>query len=299
MAQLISILMPVFNAQGYLRLALESVLAQTLPYFEVVVIDDGSTDESPTILRELAGRDSRMRVWRQDNQGIVAALNTGLGLARGEYVARMDADDIAVPQRLERQMAYMSARSDCVAVGSQVIFIDRDGDEIGPKPDLKESHAEIDAALMAGAWPMVHPAVMMRTAVVRGIGGYRDFKTWEDHDLFLRLAEAGQLVNLKEPLLRYRLHLGSVVHQRMDSKATVLAEVLQDARRRRGLSAMAERELPVYRELTPAEHERNWVWWALAGGNAKAARKHARGALRKAPMNRESWRALYCAMRGR
>ena len=291
--------MPVYNAERYLRQALESILTQTNASFELVVIDDGSTDGSTRILGEVAGRDSRVRPVNQANGGIVAALNAGLGLVRGEYIARMDGDDIAMPQRLERQTAYMAEHAECVAVGSQVIFIDPDGDEIGPKQDLVQTHEQIDAALMAGQWPIVHPSVMMRTDAIRSLGGYREFRTWEDHDLFLRLAEMGRLVNLPEPLLRYRLHLGSIVHKRADLKTNVLAAVLQDARRRRGLPALEDRELPQHRGLTAAEHERNWVWWALAGGNAKTARKHAWGVWRRRPFSAGSWRAFYCAARGR
>jgi glycosyltransferase involved in cell wall biosynthesis len=295
----ISVLLPVFNAERYLRRALESVLTQTFEKFEVVAVNDGSTDRSKAILDEYSRADTRLHQVSQDNQGIVSALNAGLELMRGEYVARMDADDVAMPHRLERQLAYMDRHPECVAVGSQVIYIDPDGDEIGPKADLKESHEEINTALLAGGWPIVHPSVMIRTSTIRQIGGYQDYRTWEDHDLFLRLAEVGRLANLDEPLLRYRLHLGSIVHQRAAAKSNVLANVLQDARRRRGLPAMQEQEVPKYRGLTQAEHERNWVWWALAGGNPRTARKHAWRVVRGNPWSCAAWRAMCCSIRGR
>ncbi len=298
MKPLVSILMPVYNGGRYLRDAVESILIQSFRDFELIMIDDGSTDGSRVLLEEFARSDSRVRLISRENRGIVATLNEALAMAQGEYLARMDSDDVSRQDRLAIQMEYMLSHADCVLVGSQVVFIDPDGDEIGTKPDLKESHEEIDAALMAGQWPVVHPTILMRTETIRSVGGYRDYKTWEDHDLFLRMSEAGRILNLKEPLLKYRLHLGSVVHQRAELMGNVLAAVVTDARRRRGLPPLDEGELPEYRGLTIAEHERNWVWWALAGGNRNTARKHAWGALRHAPLQPDSWRALYCSMRG-
>ena len=105
----VSVLMPVFNAERYVGEAIESILCQSFADFEVVVIDDGSTDDSPNILAGLAARDSRLRVLRQGNSGVVAALNRGLKDCRAPLVARMDADDVAHPERLEQQLAFMKA----------------------------------------------------------------------------------------------------------------------------------------------------------------------------------------------
>ncbi len=299
MHPLISILMPVYNGGAYLREAMQSVLTQSFRDFELIVINDGSTDNSRVLLEEFVGVDSRVHLVSRENQGLVATLNEALHLAHGKYCARMDQDDLSLSHRLATQLAFLETHPDCVLVGSQVIFIDPDGDEIGPKQDMRSVHEEIDAALMAGEWPIVHPAVMMRTEAIRRVGGYHDYDTWEDHDLFLRMAEVGRLENLQESLLKYRLHLGSMVHQRAALKSNVLAKILSDARERRGLPPLDDKNTPQYRGLTSAEHQRNWVWWSLASCNTKTARKHAWGALRNAPLEPESWRALYCSMRGR
>lgn len=294
----VSVVMPVYNARAYLGDALDSVLQQTLGDFELILIDDGSTDGSTEILQEAARKDGRIRLVSRPNKGIIETLNEGLALVQGRYVARMDADDVAVADRFARQVEWMDGHPACSAVGSQVLFIDADGEPIAPKSDTKYTHAEIDAALLAGQWPMVHPSVMMRAESLRRIGGYREYRTWEDHDLFLRLAEVGELANLPAVLLRYRLHQGSIVHQREADKSPVMTAILQAAAQRRGGDVNDVPHVPGRGCVTRLTHQRNWAWWALAAGNTRTARKHAWGAWRKAPLAMDSWRLLACALRG-
>src|ERR1700722_2036753 len=116
----LSVLMPVFNGGRFLAAAVESILKQSLRDFELIAIDDGSTDQSASLLSQLAGSDDRIRVIRQANAGIVTALNRALELARGEYIARMDADDAALPSRLARQAAFLDGHPDVAVVGSAI-----------------------------------------------------------------------------------------------------------------------------------------------------------------------------------
>lgn len=299
---LVSVVMPVYNARRYLREAFESVLGQTFTDWELIAVNDGSNDDSLAILTEFAGRDGRIKVITRANTGIVGALNDGLKAATGELIARMDADDLALPGRFEKQVAFLREHPDHVLVGSQVMLIDSDDADLCPKQDTEYSHEAIDKAHLAGRWPLVHPTVMMRREAVERVGGYRNKYQWlEDLDLFLRLAEVGKLASLPEVLLRYRLHTGSVCHTREGEQDEIRPELEAEVYARRGI------ERPVGglqngREPAPATaggRYRLWGWWALMGGNVGTARRYAVRTLRIDPLAKETWRLLYCAARGR
>src|SRR5207249_680660 len=154
-----------------------------------------------------------------------------------EFVARMDSDDISMPDRFEKQIAYLRAYPEYVAVGSRVVLIDPYGSGV-EKPAHKTTHEEIEAELLNGVgWAIVHPTVMMhRDALIR-VGGYReDLMVSEDLDLFLRLAEVGKLGNLPDVLLQYRQHLQSVNYTRYEQQKAVKRQIVADAYKRRGLS---------------------------------------------------------------
>ena len=164
------------------------------------------------------------------------------------------------------------------------------------------THEQIVEGFLAGRGQMVHhPAVMYRKRAVLGIGAYRDiFDEAEDLDLFLRLAEVGRIVNLAEPLLKYREHMakasraGSV---RLDAN---IRRILEDAHRRRGLPIPRPARSPTSQARpSMAEVYRNWGWWALGSGNVATARKHALACLARTPFSLASWKLLYCAIRGR
>ncbi len=226
----ITVLLAVYNGQQYLREALDSILAQTFTDFEFLIIDDGSTDLTLPILREYEKRDPRIRLVSRPNKGLTNTLNEGLSLARGEFLARMDADDFAMPARFEKQIAYLREHPDCVLLGSRVLLMDPDGLPIR-EMCLERTHEQIDSAHLNRGWPIVHPATMMRMSALSQIGGYRDeFNTLEDLDLFLRLAEVGQLANLPELLLRYRQHFASVTHSK-EEKQNQIRQAIYDQTR--------------------------------------------------------------------
>jgi glycosyltransferase involved in cell wall biosynthesis len=295
----ISVLMPVYNAERYVAEAVESILAQTFRDFEFLIIDDGSTDRSLSILRRYAERDPRISLVSRPNTGYLIALNEMLAMARGEFIARMDADDIALPERFERQLSYLTDHPDCVMIGSRVLVIDPDG---SPLTVLGEAltHEEIDSSLMAAHGQMVyHPSVISRRATLFEVGPYRqEYYTGEDLDLFLRLAEVGRIANLAEPLLKYREHAAKVgcVHAAKQEETT--RRVLADAYHRRGLRIPPEIVAARSRLPSPIERRRAWGWWALISGNVLTARKHAAACLIRSPLSSHSWRLLYCAIRG-
>ena len=208
----VSVLLPVFNGERYVGEALESVLAQSFQDFEVVVIDDGSTDGTPDILRRYAGEDPRVRVFRQPNRGLIAALNRGLALCRAPFVARMDADDIALPRRLELQVEVLESEPALAAVGGQAVYVDDQGRVIGQEPGIPVGEAEVEQAALV-ACPMLHPTVTFRKEAVEAVGGYpEDAVHAEDYALWARLLEAGyRLRNLAEVLVKVRRgHGGNV-----------------------------------------------------------------------------------------
>ena len=298
MTPTVSVLMAVFNGSLYLRPAVESILAQTFTDFEFIAIDDGSTDETAKVLRYYAAKDSRIRVVSRPNKGLTATLNEGVNLARGEFLARIDADDVAMPQRFELQVKYLREHPDTVLLGSRVVLIDPDGLPIRTAC-TETTHEQIDHAHLNRGWPVVHPAVMMRTDAVRKVGAYRnEYDTLEDLDLFLRLAEVGQLANLPEVLLRYRQHFGSVTHRRFELQAKLRQAIFDETYARRGATAPPPVVLTPPKPKQRFEQHRHWAWDALKSGNVKTARKHAALSLKDAPLSMDSWRLFACAVRG-
>jgi hypothetical protein len=221
---LISVVMSVFNGERFLREAMESILNQSFRDFELIVIDDGSTDGSAEILSSFAGQDSRVQVHWQPNRGLVEALNRGFGLARGKYIARMDADDIAVRDRLLRQSSFLERNPEVGVVGGAIQRIDSAGKPLEVK-HYARTDAEIKAALFRNCSELAHPAVLIRKEVFVQTGGYRAaFVDAEDYDLWLRIAEHCQLANLDEILLKYRVHPAQVTRTKLRQQAlSVLA----------------------------------------------------------------------------
>jgi glycosyltransferase involved in cell wall biosynthesis len=190
----VSVLMPVYNAEQYLEAAVRSILDQTYRDFELIIIDDGSTDGSLAILQRLAAEDTRIRLVSRPNTGYTIALNQAIALARGQLLARMDADDISMPNRFHLQVDYLNAHPECVALGGRLIMIDPTGLKIMDFCKLT-NHVQIDGAhINGGPSELGHPSVMMRRDAVVAAGGYDPaFEPAEDFDLWLRLAEHGRL----------------------------------------------------------------------------------------------------------
>jgi glycosyltransferase involved in cell wall biosynthesis len=295
----VSVHMPVYNSERYLDEAVGSIRAQTFEDWELIVIDDGSTDGSLAVLERHADADPRVRLANRENRGIGVTRNECLSLARGEFFAAMDSDDISHPERLERQVEYLDNHHDCVAVGTRVRLIDPDGSEIRDWSEFV-THEEIDRAHLAGhGGAMTHPASMFRRQALVDLGGYRsELDPAEDFDLFLRLGEVGKLHNLPEVHFSYRQHLQSAGHARHACQRAGFWRAIQEAHERRGLPIPQLPAVGDEKIATPAEIHRKWTWWALKGRHVGTARKHAWYAVRSAPASSENWRALYCALRG-
>jgi glycosyltransferase involved in cell wall biosynthesis len=200
--------MPVRNGARWLRQAVDSVLNQEFRDFELVIIDDGSDDDTVGLLDRCA-RDDRVRVLRQPPQGIAAALNRGIAAARAPCLARLDADDVARPDRLARQLGFLERHDRVDLVGSAAQVIDEVGTVIGCVAPPTDS-GKLARHLRRGN-PIVHSSIMMRADAVRRVGGYRNaFGAAEDYDLWLRMAENAGIANLPERLVALRRHDASV-----------------------------------------------------------------------------------------
>jgi glycosyltransferase involved in cell wall biosynthesis len=201
--------MPVRNEERFLGVALRSLIAQTFADWELVVVDDGSTDATPRILADAAACDRRIRVISTGGEGLVAALNRGLAACRAPLVARMDGDDVAHPRRLGEQVAYMAANGDVGLVACSFRHFPRHEVAMGMAGyESWQNGLLTHEAIMADLFvesPFVHPSVMFRSRAVQAVGGYRE-KGWaEDYDLWLRLAAAGtRFARLAEPLFFWR-----------------------------------------------------------------------------------------------
>jgi Glycosyl transferase family 2 len=205
----VSVVLPVYNGEAFLAEAIGSILGQSFRDFELIAIDDGSTDGSASILD--AVRDMRMRVIHQANAGLAASLNRGISLARGKYIARQDHDDLSLPMRFTRQVQFLEQNPDCALVGTRAEI--RSGD--GPAMRFHDHPAE-DAALRFELLfdnPFVHSSVMLRKRAVEAVGGYSTDPARqppEDYELWSRLARCYQVANLPERLTVYRETVGGM-----------------------------------------------------------------------------------------
>jgi glycosyltransferase involved in cell wall biosynthesis len=223
-----SVLMPVYNAVAHLAVAIESILGQNDPNFEFLIVDDCSTDGSANVIRRYAASDARIRpIFHRTNAGVAATLDEGLAEARSGLVVRMDSDDVALPERIGRQVEFLRERPEVAVAGSFVYHMGR-----RPADDrlvrLPVEHDEIVRTLDSENC-IYHPSVILRRDAVLALGGYRlEFRHSEDYDLWLRTAKVHRLANIPEPLLRYRFSvsgqsLGDRWHQARYAQMATIA----------------------------------------------------------------------------
>jgi glycosyltransferase involved in cell wall biosynthesis len=211
----VSVLMSVYNGEQFLAEAVESILHQTYRDFEFIIVNDGSTDGTSSILE--AYHDERIVLLQQQHAGLTKALNAGLSMARGAYIARMDADDISLPERLERQIAFLQDNPAVGLISSHFYIIDREGKHISLCRPPAENEALQNALLTANQF--CHGAAVFRSDCLKAAGTYREFFTFaQDFDLWLRIAEKYQCGNLSFPLYKWR----------EDSRSLSLSSMKQD-----------------------------------------------------------------------
>tara|TARA_R110002096_G_scaffold101316_6_gene224019 strand:- start:2183 stop:3031 length:849 start_codon:yes stop_codon:yes gene_type:complete len=204
-APVVSIILPVYNAAPYLGEAIDSIRVQSFDDWELIAIDDASADNSAAILDGYATADSRIRVFRNEtNLGVGGTLDRAILRSRGQFIARMDADDVCTPDRLAVQLTYLRQNPDVIAVGGQIREMQENGETIR----IKSFPTDPDEvyAMMFLCVPIQHPALMVnRAALPDGFNWYEGWSVGEDTNLFFKLTQFGALSNVPELILSYRV----------------------------------------------------------------------------------------------
>jgi hypothetical protein len=291
----VTVVVPVFNGERFLAATLDSVLAQSMPDFELIVVNDGSTDRTAEILAGYASRDRRINVVHQKNAGATVAANLAGQLAKAPYIARLDADDISLPNRLERQLAFLQRYRDVALLGSAAEFIN-EADAVFFTESVPTGNDEIKA-LLPERNVFVHSAVAMRRDVFLAVGGYRRAFAGasDDYDLWLRISERYEVANLSEVLVRYRVHRGQSTATRLSEQTRSSLGARVSARLRRsghddpfGFLTSVSRDTLTRLGIATFQIEdeiattgRNWARVMAAAGDHDAALALAREAWRE------------------
>jgi len=228
MSKEISVIMSAFNAEDYLSESIKSILNQEDVEFELIIINDGSSDNTANILAKFALEDRRVSIVTHINSGLAASLNKGIKMSKGEYIARMDADDIADKLRLKTQLDYLKNHMNVDILGSYVYALGDGKERTWEFPTTKE---ECDVALLFFC-PIAHPAVMFRKSLVESVGFYdENFSYDQDYELWSRASYSHGIANLSTKLLKYRIHqnqMGSIYSkdQRVKSQKLIQQALL-------------------------------------------------------------------------
>lgn len=254
--------MPVWNGEVHLREAIDSILAQTFRDFEFIILDDGSTDATPSILEEYQKRDPRIRIIQLTHEGIVVALNRGVQEAKAEWIARMDCDDVAHPMRFEKQLACIAQNSNAVLCHTSVLHIG-ETHLIRGAGHFMRSKALLALRLCHHS-PIIHPTVMFRKSIFNKIGGYLpEERHAEDYGLWGRMLENGDVVGVPEALLHYRVHSNSISKKQSETQETLTQIIAK--RHSASFAGLSESDaMKTYWILRGDQKEhpiRNWFWF--------------------------------------
>jgi Glycosyl transferase family 2 len=227
----LSVIMSVYNGARHLYPAVRSILDQDFADFEFLVVNDGSSDASGAILRQLAASDARIKLIDRENRGLVASLNELIDVARAPLLARMDCDDIAMPNRFSRQIAFLQSHPEIGILGSNSHDLDENDMLIGATDNYPLTPEEALERLSDGP-PLCHPSVMMRTKVILELDAYRPaFRHAEDYDLWLRASRCTAITNLPDRLLLYRRSKAQISQKYVAEQAKAAAIAWADHQR--------------------------------------------------------------------
>ena len=273
-------LMSVYNGEMYLREAIDSILNQTFTDFEFLIVNDGSTDGTAEILQSYD--DPRIKIVNNEqNIGLTKSLNKGLGMAKGEYIARMDADDVSMPERLEKEVTSLDQNRNVGLVGTHYLMINENGKELHTIKGWTES-GKLTEKLLEGN-PFGHGSVMFSAECIEKVGLYREeFKFAQDYDFWLRISDVCDVANISELLYKWRFNSKSisVTRKNQQDKYSLLAIELAKERRqfgkdrlqtseREGIDALLEDSLLKSKALSRKETAQSYYFWGviLLGGN--------------------------------
>jgi glycosyltransferase involved in cell wall biosynthesis len=300
----VTVLMSVYNGEEYLNEAIDSILGQTFKEFEFLIINDGSADKTGEILKRY--NDPRIRILNnEENVGLTKSLNKGLKLARGEYIARQDADDISMPERLKKEVEFLEQNRNVGLVGTDYFMVNEEGEAVHIVKCLNGCR-ELKVKLLEGN-QFGHGSVMFRRECIDNIGTYREeFKLAQDYDFYLRIAEAYDMANISEPLYNWRINIKSVsVKKKMlQDKYALLAIELAKERRQSGkdkLQSLKREEInnfldsyliSKYEFPNKKEIAQNYCFWSKVlfdGKDYKGAFKLIFKSFISYPLNKETW----------
>lgn len=199
--------MSAYNSGRFIKLAIQSILDQTFRDFEFIIANDGSTDDTESIIKSFS--DPRIVYLSLPHRGIVPTVNDGIKAAKGEWIVRMDSDDIAMPNRIADQIKFLADHKDIIAVGAYAKTINEAGEEIGVYTYPPVEHKAIKSYLRKGN-AFINPTTVFKKAAFDAIGGYRMFLHAEDYELWTRMLSQGVMANIPQPLLYYRIHTSSI-----------------------------------------------------------------------------------------
>lgn len=246
----ISVVMSVYNGAAYLNEAIDSILKQTFENFEFIIIDDGSTDRSNEIVKSY--KDKRIVFIEQENTGLAIALNNAIRVSKTNLIARMDADDISLPNRLSLQFAFLENHAECIAVGGNAEIIDKDGIYVYTSKQRVEWDEIKD---ILPNTPFYHSSTMYRKSAFEKAGGYPEIYGIEDIVFFNRLSEIGELRNLPDLLIKYRL-VPTAITTKSGKEGKIIYIILKQIIRDNKLSTENKEKLfQIKKNINPTEKE--------------------------------------------
>jgi glycosyltransferase involved in cell wall biosynthesis len=301
----VSVVTPVYNGGLYLAECIKSILSQTYSDFEYIIIDDGSSDGTWGVMEEYAGKDRRIILIKNEkNMGQANSMNIGIKNAKGEYIAVMDSDDIAEPDRLKKQVDFLNNNKDYGGCGTLQSYIDKKGDTLSINEPPKEKGDVTD--LMKNSCQLSHSTCMFRHDVLDEVGGYREsFERGQDYDLFLRISEKHRLYNIPEVLLyqRFSLERATISDRKRQMGYSKLALYLAEQRHQNGQDVLQLGDTEKFKDLKRRifgsqllprwiELSSNYLYWAhrmYHRGPIGYARRLAWKSIRYNPLNVVAW----------
>ena len=292
---LVSVLMPVYNNARFLQKAVDSILSQTFTDFEFIILDDGSNDESLKILKHCAAEDQRIRLLSRENRGLIKSLNELLKHAQGELIARMDGDDVSLPDRFNRQIEFLHHHPKVVCVGGGYEQIDDQG-RIMRYRVPPTTNAEIQEQALRGQTPINHPSMMARRSAMMQVGGYDEaYPSAEILDLLLKLGEVGELANLEDVVIKYRWHRQSISDSKQQEQISSKRKACKAAWERRGIQGQFYESPEPWRPIDRPSRCRFMVKYGeqfLQNRQYGDAFAYSLGAIKAAPWAKVGWKLL-------
>ncbi|PSB07203.1 glycosyl transferase family 2 [filamentous cyanobacterium CCP1] len=295
----VSVVMAVYNAERYVAQAIDSILQQTFTDFELIILNDGSTDGSLRILQQYEKRDHRIRLISRENQGIPRTRNDLLKASQGEFMAVMDSDDVALPDRLSLQVNFLRQHPEVVCVGGAHDLIDHKGRFL-TRLHLPTDDEAIQQAVIVGHAPICNPCALIRREALLQVGGYDErLGQAEDLDVWLKLGEIGKLANLSDSVLQYRVHPQSISERAQLFQRQKAREACERAWQRRGITGTFEAIQP-WRSVGTRPSQQSFLlqygWWAFHSQQRTTALIYALKAILTIPWKRNGWNLLACAL---